>query len=355
MQTRIFNIINSKGCKFTASFLFLACNLQSASAEFLPKAAIDTNEIPEITISGKDQDNTPLPCYKLTEDTYFLYGNIAEIDDKNRGFNGNAGFIVTRDGVVAIDSLGSPLLGRRLLATIRHVTDKPVRYLIITHNHPDHSYGAIAFSKIPGIRIIGHEGTLAYLSSPNFQDSVDFRNTLIKKDMQGFKGIDPDILISGKRYDHQTISLGGKTFDIYNLGQHHSYGDLLVHQKEDRLLWISDLAFNNRSTYMGDGHSVQVLESIDWMRKQFPDIQLMVPGHGSAQTAPFPMVGNTYQYVKRLRDEMKKAVNGNEDLASAVKNSDFTDWHGVRLYDENHKKNANFIYLEQEQEAFSTH
>jgi hypothetical protein len=78
----------------------------------------------------------------------------------------------------------------------------------------------------------------------------------------------------------------------------------------------------------------------------------MIPGHGSAQTTPFPMVEKTYSYIKRLRDEMRTAVEAGQDLESAVRQSDFADWHEIPLYHENHKKNANFIYREMEQEVY---
>lgn len=324
----------------------------TANADRLPKQAIDTADKPEIVISKRDPDSKPLPFYRIAPDVYFLYANIAEVDDKNRGFNGNAGFVVTSAGVVVIDSLGTPLLGRRLIATVRKVTNKPIKYLILTHNHPDHSYGAVAFSHIPGIRIIGHAGTLDYLNSENLPASVAFRRNILGTDMKGFRGVKPDILVGGETYSHFDFTLGGKTFAIFNADHHHSFGDLLVHQVEDQILWISDLAFNNRSTFMGDGHSGAALETIDWMRRTFPDIRLMIPGHGSAQTPPFPMVEKTYNYIKRLRDEMHAAVESGQDLESAVRLSDFADWRDIPLYHENHKKNANFIYREMEQEIF---
>lgn len=331
---------------------FVLTGLSPVQAELQPRQAVDTSAIPETVIYASDSVTKPLPFYKIAADTYFLYGNIAEVDSKNRGFNGNAGFVVTPAGVVVIDSLGTPKLGRRLIATVRQVSKLPIRYLILTHNHPDHSYGAAAFRKLAGIKIIGHEGTLQYLNSDNFQGSVAFRRSILGADMKGFKGVVPDILVGGARFDHYTFTLGGQTFAIYNTGQHHSFGDLVVHQVEARNLWISDLAFNNRTTFMGDGHSGEVLEAMDWLRRSFPDTRLMIPGHGSAQSPPFAMVEKTYHYVKRLRDEMRAAVEAGQDLASAVKQSDFADWHDVPLYYENHKKNANFVYLEMEQESF---
>lgn len=347
-----YSSLNRKSLSAPLACLLLLNLFSNAQANPLHQQAIDTSVIPETVISAVDADNSPLPYYKIAADTYFLYGNIAEVDEKNRGFNGNAGFVVTREGVVVIDSLGTPKLGRRLIATVRQVSKLPIKYLILTHNHPDHSYGASAFKSLAGIKIIGHQGTLNYLDTDSFQDSVAFRRKLLGADMKGFKGVVPDILSGGARFDHYTFTLGGKTFAIYNTGQHHSYGDLVVHQVEERNLWISDLAFNNRSTFMGDGHSGEILEAIDWLRHGFPDTKLIIPGHGSVQTPPFNMVEKTYNYVKRLRDEMRAAVAAGDDLASAVRQSDFADWHDVPLYHENHKKNASFIYLEMEQESF---
>jgi glyoxylase-like metal-dependent hydrolase (beta-lactamase superfamily II) len=335
--------------------LFVLCflPLQSlAETLHLPATAVDTNDMPDMVFTGKEPDSQPLPYYAIAPDVYFLYGNIAEVDSKNRGFNGNAGFVVTKEGVVVVDSLGSPKLGRRLIATIRKVTSKPIKYLILTHNHPDHSYGAVAFRQIPGIRIIAHEGTMNYLASENLAHSVAYRKEIIPQDMQGFKAVKPDILVGGKEYSHHDFTLGGQTFVVYNVDSHHSFGDLVVYQPQQQILWISDLAFNNRTTFMGDGHSKNALAAMDWLKAAFPKAKLMVPGHGSAQTPPFPMVDKTYRYVQRLRDEMRKAVDEGENLSTAVSQSDFKDWHDSRLYEENHKKNASFVYQEMEQEVY---
>lgn len=318
----------------------------------LPKSAVDTDEAPEMVFDGREPATKPLPVYKIAEDTYFLYGNIAEIDEKNRGFNGNAGFVVTPEGVVVMDTLGSPQLGRRLIATVRSVTDRPIRYVIITHNHPDHAYGAVAFKALPGAKIIAHEGALQYLRSDALARSVAYRRQFIAPDMQGFRAVRPDILVKVPEFQPFRFTLGGKKFAVYNVGRHHSYGDLIVHQEDQRILWVSDLVFNNRTTYMGDGHSKQTLAAIEWMRKQFDDVRLMVPGHGSVQSKPFPMVDRTYRYVDRLRTEMGQAVKAGIDLGTAVNKSDFKDWHDTRLYEENHRKNANFVYQEMEQALF---
>lgn len=318
----------------------------------LPETAVDTRDVPNIVLSESDPPDALLPYFRIAPDTYMFFGNIAEVDEHNRGFNGNAGFVVTRDGVVVIDALGSPKLGNRMIATIRSVTDKPIKYLIITHNHPDHAYGAIAFRRLGGVTIVAHEGQLGYINSDRIEHSVAYRKTFIAPDMEGFEPAQADVLIDGERFSKRRLTLGDRTFDVYNVGQHHSYGDLVVHQVEDGIVWISDLAFNQRVTFMADGHSKQVIEGQDWLLENFSDAKLMVPGHGSAQTPPFPMVAGTHSYVERLRNTMGQAVEEGKGLQTAVDEGDFPDWRDVRLYDLNHRPNLNFVYREMELEQF---
>ncbi|MCA1791790.1 MAG: MBL fold metallo-hydrolase, partial [Thioalkalivibrio sp.] len=319
----------------------------------LPSEAIDTDTLPNIVVQAEVANAAPLPYYQLAPDTYFLYGNIAQVNERNRGFNGNAGFVVTPDGVVVIDSLGTPALGRRLIATIRSVTDRPIRYLILTHSHPDHAYGAAAFRELDDVTVIGHPGIREYLASPVIEESADYRRDVLGADMHGFKGVEPDVYIDRPRLGKpHVLELGDRRFDIYNAGKHHSYGDLVIHQSGADILWISDLAFNQRTTFMGDGDSQQAIEGQDWLLGNFADASLMVPGHGSPQTAPFPMVGQTRDYIQRLRDTMAAAIENGLTLSEAVEQSQFPDWADVPLYEENHRRNANFVYLEMEMALF---
>ena len=318
----------------------------------LPANAIDTTEIPDVVVEADAPDNRPLPYYRIGKATYFLFGNIAHLDEKNRGWNGNAGFIVTAQGVIVIDTLGTPKLGRRLIATIASVTDSPIRYVIVTHNHPDHAYGAGAFQELEGVTVIGHAGTGDYTHSAEMQRSVAYRRELLPQDMQGFEPLEPDRYIGGERFGKARIQLGDQRLDIYNSGKHHSYGDLVVHQVDEKILWVADLAFNQRTTYMGDGDSLQILEAQDWMMRTFPDVALMVPGHGSVQSPPFSMVARTHDYVERLREAMRRAVDNGVSLLDATEQVDFDDWKHARLYESNQRANANFVYREMEQAYF---
>jgi hypothetical protein len=170
--------------------------------------------------------------------------------------------------------------------------------------------------------------------------------------MQGFEAVKADIYIKAPPFSRQRIKLGDTRFDIYNTGSHHSYGDLIVHQPGQNILWVSDLVFNQRTTYMGDGDSAQILRAQDWLSQTFTDIELMVPGHGSAQTPPFPMLAKTHDYVSRMRAAMRKAVEDGVSMYDAVQNVEFENWRDSRLYEQNQRANANFVYREMEKEFF---
>lgn len=316
------------------------------------KRVIDTTYIPEYQFTGQESPTDPLPVYCLGADTWLFMGSIEQLSPKNRGFNGNAGFVVTKEGVVVIDVLGTPLLGQRMIATIQSITDRPIRYVIVTHNHPDHFYGIQAFSGLPGVKVIAHEGLEDYLYSDRMESSVAYRRDLLARDMQGFKGVIPDIAITQEPYEAMTLTLGGRQFSIYNAGRHHSDGDLVVHQVDDGIVWVSDLVFNQRVTFIGDGHSAQAVKAMEWLKGLSKEVGLMVPGHGSAQTPPFPMLRQTQEYISRLRQVMTEAIEEDIDLSSALDKAEFSDWRDVRLYQENHRANGSFIYRELEMELF---
>lgn len=318
----------------------------------MPETGINTSALPQIVLDANASSDKPLPYYRIGENTYMLMGQIAVVDDVNRGWNGNAGFVVTPEGVVVIDSLGTPKLGQRLIATVRSVTDKPIKYLVVTHNHPDHYYGAAAFRDLEGVTIIAHEATLEYNKSEMLISSLEHRVAFMKDDMSAFKRITPDVSIGGKRFVPHPIELGGYHFEIFNVGKHHSFGDLLVYQKEANIVWASDLVFNNRIAYMGDGNSKQAIEGQQWLIDTFSDAALIVPGHGSAQTAPFPMLGKTFDYMKKMRASVGRVLDDGGDLIEAVDAAvkEIPEWQSAHMYEHNHRRNANFTFRKMEEE-----
>ena len=110
------------------------------------------------------QEAPVMRTVQVSPSAWYVEGLSALGSAANQNFISNAAFVVTPNGVVVIDALGSPALAERLLAEIRKVTPQPVTHVIVTHYHADHIYGLQAF-EAAGARILAHEAAREYLQS----------------------------------------------------------------------------------------------------------------------------------------------------------------------------------------------
>src|SRR5215471_9090832 len=109
-------------------------------------------------------DDIVLTAQRVSEHVWFFQGTTGVASAANRGFMSNAGFVVTNDGVIVFDALGTPALGRAMVAAIATVTRAPIRRVILSHYHADHIYGLQAL-KAAGAEIWAHRKAEIYLAS----------------------------------------------------------------------------------------------------------------------------------------------------------------------------------------------
>ncbi|MGH7578743.1 MAG: MBL fold metallo-hydrolase [Gemmatimonadales bacterium] len=267
------------------------------------------------------------------------------LGDTGRGVEGrpNAGFVVTTDGVVVIDALASPRQGEQLLETIRRVTDRPIAWLVLTHHHPDHHFGAVVLRKA-GARVIAHPDKRV-LASEGGEDALiaDWVRVVGLDAMRGFEFADtPDRPVTTA----DTLRLGGKTVVVTHPGAGHSRGDLTVWLPEERVLFAGDVLVEDGVSMVVDGNSGVLLRVLETMDSMHP--RAVVPGHGAIPARPADLVRRTREYLTGIQAEMRTAVEKGVPMRRAMASLPPADETRPVSLNSRRRRNAVRVYLEEE-------
>jgi glyoxylase-like metal-dependent hydrolase (beta-lactamase superfamily II) len=281
---------------------------------------------------------------KVSAHGWFFQGESGMASAQNKGFMSNAGFVVAGDGVVVFDALGSPPLGRAMIAAIRKVTDKPIRRVIVSHYHADHVYGLQAFKDV-GAEIWAHGKGREYFTSGVAEERLKQRR------MDLFPWVDektvvvkPDLWIEGDT----DFRMGGLAFRlIYSEGAH-SPEDTMMFVVEDRLLFAGDLIFAGRIPFVGNGDSAGWLKAMDKIIPLKPVV--VVPGHGPASKDVERDLVTTRDYLVYLRQTMGSAVRDMVPFEEAYAKTDWSKFRSLPAFEPANRINAYGTYLLMEQE-----
>jgi len=265
--------------------------------------------------------------------------------DTGRGSEGrpNAGFIVTSEGVVVIDALASPRQGEALLRTIRGVTRQPVRWLVLTHHHPDHTFGAIVLRRA-GAKVIAHPDTRV-LAAEGGPDALvaDWVRVVGLDAMRGFEFANvPDRPVTGA----DTLRLGGRTIVVTHPGPAHTAGDLMVWLPRERVLFAGDLLIEDGVTMVVDGSARALKHGLD--RIEGLAARVAVPGHGAIPTRPNELVARTRAYITGLASDMRAAIERGVPMKRALAPLPPADESRPVSLDSRRRRNAARVYVEEE-------
>ncbi len=284
-----------------------------------------------------------MPLKQVSEHVYYVQG-MAGIATDNQGFISNAAVIVTQQGIVLVDALGTPPLGRLLLEKIRQVSDKPVIKVIVTHYHADHIYGLQVFKDL-GAQIIAPAGFRDYLENPIARQRLQERKRSLAPWVDdNTRLVPPDQVID----DDQTIDLGDVQLTLNYLGAAHSDGDMSVLVQPDQVLVSGDLIFEGRIPFTGGANTAHWLKMLEQLDKS--DLAALIPGHGAAATDPQGTVSLTLRYLRLVREKMAAAVEEMVPFAEAYEAVDWSDFSDYPAFEAANRRNAYGVYLSLEQE-----
>ena len=240
---------------------------------------------------------------QVAASVWFAQGEAALGSPANRNFISNAGFVVTGDGVVVVDALGSPALAIELIAEIKRVTSEPIRFVIVTHFHADHIYGLQAFKAL-GATILAHPAGKEYLNS----DTAQRRLEASRLDLSPW--IDAHTrLVPADRWleaPETTLRVGSMDFVVRHVGPAHTPEDLVVFVPQRGVLFAGDLVFRGRIPFVGQADSRQWITSLSRLIDFKP--ALLIPGHGPVSDKPMADLELTRDYLVFLRQTMAEAA-----------------------------------------------
>jgi glyoxylase-like metal-dependent hydrolase (beta-lactamase superfamily II) len=273
------------------------------------------------------------------------------LGDTGRGSEGrsNAGFVVTRTGVIVIDALASPAQGKALLRTIRTITPLPVKWLILTHHHPDHTFGAIVFKRA-GATIIAHPDRRTLASEDGDDAMVSaWTGVLGLREMQGFAFADtPDIAVARDT----TLLLGGRTIEIEVPGTAHTPGDLVIWLPDVRVLFAGDLLIEDGVAMVVDGSSSGLLTALDRIEELKP--LAVMPGHGRIPAQPLELMRLTRCATLSLRVKMRDDVERGVSMSRALAQLPPADRDRPVSRNSRVRRNAVRIFAEMERELMDS-
>jgi len=280
---------------------------------------------------------------KVSEHVYYVEG-AAGIATDNEGFISNAGFIITDNGVVIFDSLGTPSLANELLNKIRQITKQPIKKVIVSHFHADHIYGLQVFEDI-GAEIIAPYGAQKYINSDAAKERLEERQFSLDPWVnENTHLVLPDTTISTST----TFTQGGLTFTLNFMGKAHSDGDMTMLVEPDKVLFSGDIIFQERIPFVGSADSKKWLDTLTKLETN--GLNVLVPGHGPASNDPANTISLTRRYLAYLRKVMGAGVEDFTPFDEVYAEADWSEFENLPAFAEGNRINAYQVYLSMEAE-----
>jgi glyoxylase-like metal-dependent hydrolase (beta-lactamase superfamily II) len=230
----------------------------------------------------------------------------------------NTGIVVGDNAVMVIDTQATPVMAQDVIRRIREVTDKPIRYVVLSHYHAVRVLGATAYK---ADHIIASRDTYDLIVERGEQDmkSEIERFPRLFRAVESVPGLTWPNLVFKKRL---TLWLGKLQVDIMQLGRGHTKGDTVVWLPQEKILFSGDLVEYEATPYTGDAYLTDWPDTLDNIAALKP--AKLVPGRGAALMTPEAVkagLDGTDRFVSEMFAAVKRGVDEGKDLNSVYKDT----------------------------------
>jgi quinoprotein relay system zinc metallohydrolase 2 len=278
----------------------------------------------------------------VAEGDYAHFGQVALTTPANAGDIANIGIIVGQEAVAIVDTGGSVQIGQALRTAIQVLTSRPIRYVINTHEHPDHIFGNAAFDG--AVTFLGHYNLPAEMQKRGAFYLHSFRDALGPDAIRQVRIVPPSRLVT----DEVILDLGNRRLRLTAWSPAaHTDCDLTVLDETTGVLFAGDLVFL---------HHVPVVDGslLGWLsvlpRLAALPASIVVPGHGPVAARWPQALDGERRYLTVLAADTRRLIAAGVPMAQAVPQIGLSERDLWALFDEYNPRNATAAFSELEWE-----